>query len=99
MPHYQSRHTDRYSRPTHSRSRSQGRQPKKAYIHPSRFIQSAKPTLESTYTPTNSFSDFDIHPLIHKNLESMGFGDPTPIQDQTIPAGLLGKDIEGIANT
>jgi superfamily II DNA/RNA helicase len=29
----------------------------------------------------------------------MGFGDPTPIQDQTIPAGLLGKDIVGIANT
>ncbi len=78
---------------------NRGRQPKKAYIHPSRFIQSAKPRSEEAYVPTHSFQDFALEQPIHRNLSAMGFQDPSPIQDRTIPHGLAGKDIVGIANT
>lgn len=104
MSYYQSKRSDRFGRPHSSNSsnhnrRSSGRQPKKDYIHPSRFIQTAKPIDEQTYTPINKFSDFDIDPLLQNNLAGMGFNSPSPIQDQTIPAGLEGRDIVGIANT
>lgn len=83
-----------------SRPQNKGRQPKKAYIHPSKFIQSAKPrTEESAYVPTHTFQEFAVHPVIQHNLQAMNFQNPSPIQDQTIPLGLEGKNIVGIANT
>lgn len=82
-----------------SRQQSRGRQPKKAYIHPSKFIQGARSRSEEVYTPVNSFQDFELDALIQRNLLAMGFTVPSPIQDQTIPVGLAGKDIVGIANT
>ena len=89
-----------HSRKLYSRStRSQSRQPKKDYIHPSRFIQSAKPRSEEVYVPLHSFQDFNLESPLKRNLQSMGFQDPSPIQDQAIPYGLAGKDIVGIANT
>ncbi len=77
-----------------------GRMPKKDYIHPSRFIQSAKPVTQSDASLlTRKFTDFAIIPLIKTNLAKMGFAITTPIQDQTIPSGLAGQDVVGIANT
>lgn len=77
-----------------------GRQPKKDYIHPSKFVQAAKPRTEETaYVPQNMFADFPVDALLHANLEKMGFTSPSPIQDQAIPQGLAGADIVGIANT
>ncbi len=84
-------------RPSYPKSR--GRGPKKDYINPERFIQSAKPADQAEYIPTHAFADFDIHPLIKNNLIQKGYETPSPIQDQTIPAGLQGRDIVGIANT
>ncbi len=75
------------------------RGPKKAYINPSHFVRSAKPTSEVPYEPTHTFATFGLHDLLKSNLVHMGFGDPTPIQDQTIPQALAGHDIVGIANT
>ncbi|MGC1176589.1 MAG: DEAD/DEAH box helicase [Candidatus Saccharimonadales bacterium] len=69
------------------------------YIDPSRFVQVAKPTQASDYTPKHRFEDFDIEPLLKANLAAKGFVTPSPIQDQTIPLALAGKDIIGIANT
>jgi len=83
----------------HTRPQSKGRQPKKAYIHPSRFIQSAKPRSEEVYVPMHSFQDFAVDALLKRNITAMGFRDPSPIQDQAIPHGIAGKDIVGIANT
>ncbi len=82
-----------------SRPQNKSRQPKKAYIHPSKFIQSAKPSSEEMYISLHSFQDFELDTLIKRNLLAMGFQNPSPIQDQTIPKGLAGKDIVGIANT
>lgn len=79
--------------------RTTGRKIKKEYIHPSRFVKEAKPVERVEYVPVHAFADFDIHTLLKSNLTTKGFDTPTPIQDQTIPAGLLGKDIVGIANT
>ena len=54
---------------------------------------------EEVYVPTHMFGDFDIEDIMKLNLSTSGFTIPTPIQDQTIPLGLLGNDIVGIANT
>jgi ATP-dependent RNA helicase RhlE len=100
MSRYQYQSSGRYGRPaTINRNRSQGRQPKKAYIHPSKFIQSAKPPASEQYIPLHAFSDFPLRQLIQNNLAAMDYSEPSPIQDQTIPAGLSGRDVVGIANT
>jgi superfamily II DNA/RNA helicase len=69
------------------------------YIDPARFVRSAKPREEVAYTPTHTFEDFAVDPIITRNIQFRGLTNPTPIQDQTIPHGLQGKDIVGIANT
>lgn len=51
------------------------------------------------YTPENTFEDFNLHPQLHENILKKGYRTPTPIQDQTIPIILDGKDVIGIANT
>jgi ATP-dependent RNA helicase RhlE len=71
----------------------------KEYIHPSRFIQKAKQDTEESYVPTHVFSDFEMDPLLLSNITKKGFTEPSAIQDQTIPQGLAGRDIVGIANT
>jgi ATP-dependent RNA helicase RhlE len=71
------------------------------YINPSRFISSATSVKSGAdeYVPTHMFADFEIDPLIHANLEHKGYATPTRIQDETIPLGLDGKDVIGIADT
>ncbi|HSX16510.1 MAG TPA: DEAD/DEAH box helicase [Patescibacteria group bacterium] len=81
-----------------SGGRSGGR-PRGDYINPARFIQAAKPREEVAFTPKHMFSDFAVDPIIKNNLQYRGLTSPTPIQDLTIPEGLAGKDIVGIANT
>ena len=102
MPQHYRQRAGRYgrSRTVYSSQRNSNRRlPKKAYIHPSKFVQSAKPVAEEDYTPTHTFADFDVNPLIQNNVAAMGYTIPSPIQDQAIPAGLAGKDVVGIANT
>lgn len=69
------------------------------YIDPARFVRAARPVEEQEYTPTHQFADFDVHEQIKMNLAGKGYVTPSPIQDQTIPQALAGKDIIGIANT
>ncbi|MBP7057917.1 DEAD/DEAH box helicase [Candidatus Gracilibacteria bacterium] len=59
---------------------------------------------ESFIKPTeqviqNQFDDFKIDPRIKNNIKRKGYLTPTPIQDQTIPLGLQGNDVIGLANT
>jgi len=100
MPYHQSKN-NYSSRRSFSPNRGNrgSRQPKKDYINPSRFIKSATPQAEISFTPVTNFAELDIHPLIKKNIEIMGFLSPSPVQDQAVPPALLGKDIVGIADT
>lgn len=57
------------------------------------------PTEDKPYTPVNSFAGFPISEILKRNITARGYTAPTPIQDQTIPLILEGKDVIGIANT
>ncbi len=91
----------RPSYPSNSRGNRSGggNRRKSQYIDPARFVSAAKITEAEVYLPTHQFSDFEVNPLIKTNLDKKGFVTPSPIQDQTIPLGLQGKDVIGIANT
>ncbi|MBI1908854.1 MAG: DEAD/DEAH box helicase [Deltaproteobacteria bacterium] len=57
------------------------------------------PTTYSPHNPAHSFLGLGISAPILAVLEHLHFTKPTPIQHQSIPAGLAGKDIIGIAQT
>lgn len=80
-------------------SNHRGNRLKKDYINPSKFIKKASMTKEEVYIPDNSFEDFNLHSILKDNLKNIGFIKPSPIQDKTIPPGIEGADILGIANT
>ncbi len=98
-PRFSSGRSGQYNKSSRGISRNKSRQPKKDYIHPSKFVRSAKPQSEDVYTALHHFADFEVDPLIKRNLETMGYSEPSPIQDQAIPPATAGKDIVGIANT
>lgn len=87
-------------RPTHSNSGGRGRRgPVGQYIDPSRYVKVATAAEAEAYIPQHKFSDFALDDILQTNLAAKGYITPSPIQDQTIPAALDGKDIIGIANT
>jgi ATP-dependent RNA helicase RhlE len=45
------------------------------------------------------FNTFSLHPQINAGVSKAGYTEPTPIQEQTIPAILAGKDVLGLAQT
>lgn len=76
------------------KSRSRGER-----IDFSRFIQKAVKTIEKPYEHKHTFSDFSFNEQLKKNIARAGYINPRPIQDQSIPHTLLGKDVFGLANT
>lgn len=48
---------------------------------------------------SHTFADFALSLPLQETIKAKGFLTPTPIQDQTIPAILEGKDLIGTANT
>jgi len=99
MPYTQRRAGKATYNRTRYGSRQNTRRSSKEYINPSRFIQKAKEMANERYVPTHIFRDFEMHPLLLTNITKKGYSEPSPIQDQTIPHGLAGRDIVGIANT
>lgn len=69
------------------------------YIDPSRLIRVATPSQAVDYMPNHKFEDFAVDEVLKNNLAAKGYTIPSPIQDQTIPLGLAGRDVIGIANT
>jgi ATP-dependent RNA helicase RhlE len=66
----------------------------------SKLINKAKPgEVEKPYAPTHQFADLPIDPMLRENIASRNYVTPTPIQDQSIPHVLKGKDVVGLANT
>lgn len=45
------------------------------------------------------FSDLQLHPVILDALREKGYQQPTPVQQQTIPAVLQGRDVLSLAQT
>ena len=46
-----------------------------------------------------SFTAFQFHPQIQTALDNNGYVSPTPIQKQSIPSVLAGRDLLGLAQT
>jgi len=46
-----------------------------------------------------SFTQFNLHPQIEAGIQALGYTTPTPIQLQSIPAILQGRDVMGLAQT
>jgi ATP-dependent RNA helicase RhlB len=57
-----------------------------------------KPSSEVVLTDTR-FEEFDLAPPILKGLQEAGFSQCTPIQAETLPLALAGKDVAGQART
>ncbi|HET8656696.1 MAG TPA: DEAD/DEAH box helicase [Longimicrobiaceae bacterium] len=45
------------------------------------------------------FSSFDLHPSLLRGVESLGFENPTPIQEQSVPPAKAGRDLLAAAMT
>ncbi len=84
----------RGSRPAPQRSRGDN-------IHYSKFINKAVPNAvePAAFIPKHQFADFAVNESLKKSIAKRGYVTPTPIQDQSIPHILEGKDVVGIANT
>ncbi|MEM9175985.1 MAG: DEAD/DEAH box helicase [Myxococcota bacterium] len=52
-----------------------------------------------THSSADGFGHFSFHPSLEKGLAQAGFERPRPIQAETIPACLEGRDVMGLAQT
>ncbi|MDA0203966.1 MAG: DEAD/DEAH box helicase [Acidobacteria bacterium] len=48
---------------------------------------------------TPGFERFELDPVVQRGVTAAGFKEPRPIQAKTIPAGLAGQDVLGLAET
>ena len=55
--------------------------------------------LTSQVDSARGFGRFDFNPALERNLRSAGYDEPRPIQLETIPAVLEGRDVLGLAQT
>jgi ATP-dependent RNA helicase RhlE len=73
---------------------------RKDYIDEKLFINKEAGVTETDhYAAKHQFTDFGIAELLSQNLTAKGLASPSPIQDQSIPVILEGKDVIGIAST
>ncbi len=80
--------------------RSGGRNYQEMNVDLSKLVNKATAPAEvEVYTPTHAFADFAVDERLKANIANKGYTTPTPIQDQSIPYVLAGKDVVGLANT
>ncbi len=81
--------------------RSYGRNTRKSSgISTNQYIAKAIETETSNIYVTDAlFNDFNLDPILQKNILSKRYTIPTKIQNEAIPAIMAGKDILGIAST
>jgi superfamily II DNA/RNA helicase len=73
---------------------------KQPTFDPSQFINKNPVELkEEIFVPKHKFSEFGFHADIANTVAKLGIENPSPIQDQSIPHILMGKDVIGIAET
>lgn len=58
------------------------------------------PSYKQSLTGTSvNFNSFKLNPTVLANIVALGYENPTPIQEQTIPSIMEGKDVMGLAQT
>lgn len=76
------------------------RRPRGEHIDISKYIQRTAPVNPAgAFKAKNVFANFGFCPQLQRNLDSRGYGAPTPIQDEAIKPILCGRDLIGLANT
>src|SRR5438105_3908986 len=95
-----SRNNNSFSKQRHGSS-SFGRRHAPRKLDERLFIKKALPTIAEveTIASTATFNDYALCDKLKRNIAEKGYTTPTPIQEQTIPHLLEGKDVIGIANT
>lgn len=89
-----------FRQPNRSRSNFGSKRRRGELIDISRFVKKSDGvTLAPTVEIKHKFIDFGFSAELNANLERKGYVTPTPIQDQTIPSIVEGKDLIGLANT
>ncbi len=84
----------------HNRPKQPAGQRKIVTFNPSTFINTPKQEIAVPKVEIkHEFNDFLIADQIKRNIAEKGYKIPTPIQDQSIPFILEGRDVIGIANT
>jgi ATP-dependent RNA helicase RhlE len=74
--------------------------PKNKTIDPDKFVNKAVAPLEEVpFEPVHAFRDFGFDQRLQFNIETHGYQNPTPVQDEAIPNVLAGRDLIGLANT
>ena len=81
------------------RNRGSYRNQKSLPNDPTLFIRKATEEIQEEYVPQNSFSDFNLSPILKANIDYKGYTTPTPIQDMAILPILEGRDLIGLAAT
>ncbi len=72
----------------------------RATFNPSQFInKNPVEVVQEVYTPKHTFKDFGFDEKLFETLDRMGISIPSPIQDQSIPEVMAGKDVVGLAET
>jgi ATP-dependent RNA helicase RhlE len=80
-------------------NRNKGSKRQAGQLDISLLIKKAKGVESEQQISSALFTDFPINEKLMRNIKEHGYVTPTPIQEQTIPHLLLGKDVIGIANT
>src|SRR3990170_8313193 len=86
--------------PSSSHSRFGSKKRNNKTFDPSMFVKKVEElTVSVQYVAKNSFTTFEIHEQIKKNIVNRGYEQPTQIQDEIIPHILSGRDVIASANT
>ncbi len=59
----------------------------------------AEEALVTAPTAATSFADFNLNPALQRAVDALGFTAPTPIQSQSVPPAMLGRDVLACAMT
>jgi len=72
----------------------------RATFNPSQFInKNPVDVIEEVYVAKHTFKDFGFDDKLTDTLDRMGIVTPSPIQDQSIPEVMKGRDVVGLAET
>src|SRR3989339_806723 len=62
-------------------------------------LKTTETVARTEYVSQNTFDNFRIDDRLKRNISYRNYKNPTPIQDQSVPEILKGRDLIGIANT